>query len=153
MKGTPILIEPQHLPLLHTPSMNDTHYEAVLLINQLSDAIDSGVPDVIQANLEALIDHTTMHYRQEEEAMLEKKFPPYPAHKEDHDNSLDEMKKEAADFAQTKNAEALKTYVDHTLIPWFLRHTETMDAVTSIFLENSEAHLPHWERLVPRDTK
>ncbi len=153
MKGTTVLIEPQHLPLLHTPSMNDTHYEAVLLINRLSDAIESTDTEAITTTFETLIDHTKAHYRQEEEAMLEKKFPPYAAHKEDHDGSLDEMRKAAADFARTKDVEALKTYIDNTLVPWFLRHTETMDAVTSIFLENSEAHLPHWERLVPRDAK
>jgi hemerythrin len=133
--------------------MNDTHYEAVLLINQLSEAITNADPDAIVAKFDALIEHTEAHYKQEEEAMAEKKFPPYAAHKEDHDGSLAEMREAASDFTKTKDVEALRAYVDVTLIPWFLRHTETMDAVTSIFLENSEAHLPYWERLVPRDTK
>jgi len=130
--------------------MNDAHFEAVLLINALASTIQSADADDINEKFSALIDHTKEHYRQEEALMLEKKFPPYPAHKEDHDNSLAEMQREASKFSETKDLEALRNYVEQTLIPWFLRHTETMDAVTSIFLENSEAHLPYWERLVPR---
>lgn len=144
------MIEPHLLPILHTPSMNDTHFEALLHVNRLSTALQQADIGEINEAFAALIEHTKAHYAQEEHMMLEKKFPPYPAHKEDHDNSLAQMEKEASDFARSQDIEALTTYVRQTLIPWFLTHTETMDAVTSIFLENSEAHLPHWERLLPR---
>lgn len=137
--------------MLQTPSMNDTHFEAVLLINDLSTALQTTDSETITAKLNALIEHTQAHYANEEALMIEKKFPPYPAHKEDHDTSLNALKKAASDFANTKEIDALITYLNNDLIPWFLRHTETMDAVTSIFLENSEAHLPFWERLVPRN--
>jgi hemerythrin len=131
--------------------MNDTHFEAMTLINALSTSVTSGEAEAIDAAFSELIDHTREHYQKEEAMMLEKKFPPYPAHKEDHDNSLKEMEREAEHFTQSRDVEALWAYVNNELIPWFLRHTETMDAVTSIFLENSEAHLPYWERLVPRN--
>lgn len=144
------MIEPYQLPMLKTPVMNDMHYEAVLLINQLSSAIQNADTDEIEKTLQSLIDHTREHYGKEENLMLEKGFPPYAAHKEEHDGSLVEMEKEASHFLQTKDANALGRYVENSLIPFFLRHTETMDAVTSIFLENSEDHLPYWERLVPR---
>jgi len=130
--------------------MNDTHFEALQLINGLSSALDTGDADFISQKFEKLLEQTKTHYESEEALMLEKKFPPYPAHKEDHDASLAEMQQEMMEFAQTRDINAVRVYVDQKLIPWFLRHTETMDAVTSIFLENSEAHLPYWERLVPR---
>lgn len=143
------MIEPFSLPMLHTASMNDTHFESIVKINALSAAIENA--EGIDLALRALIEHTEAHYAEEERQMLEKKFPPYPAHKEEHDASLAQMRQAAADFFEHNDARALQAYVDRELIPFFLKHTETMDAVTSIFLENSEAHLPHWERLVPRN--
>jgi hemerythrin len=143
------MIEPFSLPMLHTASMNDTHFESIVKINALSAAIESA--EGIDLALRALIEHTEAHYAEEEQQMLEKKFPPYPAHKEEHDASMAQMRQAAADFFENNDARALQTYLDLELIPFFLKHTETMDAVTSIFLENSEAHLPHWERLVPRN--
>lgn len=145
------MIEPQHLPMLYTSSMNDTHFEALQLMNELYSALDASDTDLIHERFEKLLEHTKEHYAHEEAMMIEKKFPPYPAHKEDHEGSLAEMEKEVIGFGQTKDIDALRVYVEQKLIPWFLRHTETMDAVTSIFLENSEAHLPYWERLVPRN--
>ncbi len=145
------MIEPQHLPMLHTPSMNDTHFDEILLINQLSTAIANADVATIKEAFARLLEHTKEHYRSEEEMMLEKKFPPYLAHKEEHDESMEEMEKAMQDFLDTGDVDGARGYVDKKLIPWFLRHTETMDAVTSIFLENSEAHLPYWERLVPRN--
>lgn len=143
-------IEPYMLPVLHTPEMNDTHFETVLLINALSEALRNGTAQEVGERLDALLGHTREHYRAEEARMVETKFPPYPAHKEEHDDALGAMENAAAAFARTQDVDALTRYVDGDLIPTFLRHTETMDAVTSIFLENSEAHLPFWERLVPR---
>ncbi len=145
------MIEPQYLPLLQTTSMNDTHFEEMMLINALSSAIQHADAGEINDKFAQLIEHTKAHYKHEEEMMLEKKFPPYPAHKEDHDNSLKEMQEAASHFKETENLEAVTNYVNNNLIPWFLRHTETMDQVTSLFLENSEAHMPYWERLVPRE--
>lgn len=145
------LIEPHHLPLLHTPAMNDTHYETVMHINRLGSALAAADPAAITESLDTLMAHTEAHYRAEEAQMLEKKFPPYPAHKEDHDNSLAQMRTAADAYRATQDLAALKTYIETDMVPWFLRHTETMDAVTSIFLENSEVHLPYWERLVPRN--
>lgn len=144
------MIESYQLPMLHTPSMNDTHFETVQLLNALSAAMQSGDTHEIGNRFDALFEHTQAHYREEEALMLEKKFPPYPAHKEEHDDNLEQLQKAASAFAETKDIVALGKYMELELIPWFLKHTETMEAVTSIFLENSEVHLPYWERLVPR---
>jgi len=136
--------------MLRTATMNDTHFEEMMLINQLSSALQNANIDEINTKFNELIEHTKEHYRHEEEMMLEKKFPPYPAHKEEHDDTLEQMQQEALKFHKTEDIEAARNYVENTLTPWFLKHTETMDQVTSLFLENAEAHMPYWERLVPR---
>lgn len=144
------MITQEQLPMVNTPSMNDTHFETVMLVNKLSTAIESADADAVNAIFTELIEHTQEHCHNEEEMMLEKKFPPYLAHKEEHDLALDEMRKAALKFTQTQDFEEAEKYLELNLTPWFLRHTETMDAVTSMFLENSEVHLPYWERLIPR---
>jgi hemerythrin len=146
-----MLIEPQYLPMLRTASMNDAHFEEMQLINQLSAALQNSDIETINETFGRLLEHTREHYRHEEAMMLEKKFPPYPAHKEEHDASLKEMEEAATNFKDTQNVEAARKYVTETLAPWFLTHTETMDQVTSLFLENSEAHMPYWEQLIPRN--
>lgn len=144
------MITPDQLPMVHTPSMNDRHFEAILLINKLSSAVNNNDVDAVNEVFFELLEHTKEHCAHEEEMMLEKKFPPYLAHKEEHDLALDDMQKAATSFSQTNEMEAVQRYLEVNLTPWFLQHSETMDAVTSIFLENSEAHLPYWDRLVPR---
>lgn len=145
------MIEHNQLPMVHTASMNDTHYEAMLLINKLSTAVQSANVESVNEVFSELIEHTIEHSKKEEEMMLEKKFPPYLAHKEEHDLAMADMQKAASDFAQTNEMEPVEKYLEVNLTPWFLQHSETMDAVTSMFLENSEAHRPYWDRLVPRN--
>ena len=144
------MIGQEQLPMVDTISMNDTHFETLLLINKLSTAIQSADVDAVNEVFKELIEHTEEHCKHEEEMMVEKKFPPYLAHKEEHDLALDDMRKASSDFAETKDMEAAEKYIELNLAPWFLRHTETMDTVTSMFLENSEVHLAYWDRLIPR---
>ena len=144
------MITQDQLPMVDTVSMNDTHFDAMLLINKLSTAIQSTNVDAVNEVFIELLEHTKQHCKNEEEMMIEKKFPPYQAHKDEHDLALDDMQKAATSFSETQDFEAAKKYVELNLSPWFLQHTETMDAVTSMFLENSEVHLAYWDRLKPR---
>ena len=134
--------------MVATPSMNDTHLEAMLLINQLSKTIESGNVEAVNEVFSELIEHTQEHCKHEEEMMVEKKFPKYSDHKKEHDEALAEMQKAASELKSTQDVQAAKKYVDFTLAPWFVRHTETMDTVTSMFIENSETHLPYWEEMI-----
>jgi len=144
------LITQDQLPMVDTISMNDTHFDAMLLINKLSTAVEENNTQAISEGFKELLEHTKQHCKNEEEMMLEKKFPPYQAHKDEHDLALGDMQEAASGFEQTKEVLAVKKYLELNLVPWFLQHTETMDAVTSMFLENSEVHLAYWDRLKPR---
>jgi len=134
--------------MVATPSMNNTHLEAMLLINQLSKTLESGEVEAVNEVFTELIEHTQAHCQHEEDLMVEKKFPKYLDHKKEHDEALDTMRQVALIFKDTKDKETAKQYVDFDLSPWFVRHTETMDTVTSMFIENSEKHLPYWEEMI-----
>lgn len=142
------MITQEQLEMVATPSMNNIHLEAMLLINQLSRTIDEGNKDTVNEVFAELIEHTQEHCKHEEELMVEKKFPKYLDHKKEHDDALDEMQKVALEFKNLQNFESAKKYIDFNLAPWFVRHTETMDTVTSMFIENSETHLPYWEEMI-----
>jgi len=145
------LIKQDQLPMVDTISMNDTHFDAMLLINKLSTAVEDANIEAVNEVFQELIEHTVQHCKNEEEMMVEKKFPPYPAHKEEHDLALSDMRQAASEFTKTQDMQAVKKYLELNLVPWFLQHTETMDAVTSMFLENSEVHRAYWDRLKPRE--
>ena len=146
-EGVKILIRQERLEIVQTAGMNDRHLEAMLLINKLSVAIQNSDADAVKENFIELIEHTQEHCQYEEKMMVEKKFPPYQAHKDEHDLALDDMHKAATSFTKTEDFEVSKKYIESNLSPWFIRHTETMDTVTSMFLENSEAHLPIWNKM------
>lgn len=145
-----MLIQPEYLPMVRTLSMNDAHYESMMLMNKLFSALEYEKVQIIHELLDELFTHTCHHFEDEEAMMVEKRFPPYLAHKEEHDDTLKQMRNEIAQFTEIEDKIVLKNYLEDNLAPWFLRHTETMDAVTSMFLENSEVHLAFWERLKPR---
>lgn len=136
--------------MVRTLSMNDAHFESIMRMNLLFSALDEESTLRIGELLEELIVHTEEHFQDEETMMLEKRFPPYLAHKEEHDEAITQMRSEASRFRESEDKTLLREYLESSLAPWFLRHTETMDAVTSMFLENSEVHLAFWERLKPR---
>jgi hemerythrin len=141
------LITQEQLPLLHTPSMNDTHLEDMILINKLSLAAQNNDADTLGETFEAFLQHSIEHFKHEEDMMVEKKFPPYPHHKEEHDKALKELQEVIENFKQNKDFKEAANYIDNILTPWFLLHVETLDGVTSMFLENSEEHLKFWNNL------
>ncbi len=119
------------------PSMNDTHLEDIIIINKLSAAVENKDIDSINTIFDELIEHTIAHFEGEEAMMREKKFPPYPVHKGEHDRVLHELKSIAKNFRESDGDFLLVTaYVDGALVPWLIHHIETLDTVTAMFLEN-----------------
>lgn len=133
--------------MVEMPAMNDVHLEEMLIINKLSTAAQNDDIATTEATFRELIEHTIEHSKFEEDMMIEKKFPPYPFHKEEHDKALSEMHAEFDKFLSSKNTQAVRSYIEFNYIPWFLHHVETLDGVTARFLENAEEHLKYWDAL------
>lgn len=124
-----MLIKPEYLPMVRTLSMNDAHFDSMSLMNKLFMALDHDNTEGINDTINELLTHTEEHFKDEESMMVEKRFPPYLAHKEEHDEVMTQMYEEASRFRETEDRHVLKNYLESNLAPWFLRHTETMDAV------------------------
>ncbi|CAI6147993.1 MAG: Bacteriohemerythrin [uncultured Sulfurimonas sp.] len=120
------------------PSMNDTHLEDIILINQLSAAAQSRNIPATKIFLEELVEHSISHFSGEEAMMKEYNFPPYSVHKAEHDRVLKELNNVTRIFNEGEGDFSLVTsYVDGSLIPWLLNHIETLDTATAMFLVNA----------------
>ena len=132
------MIVPEQLPMVAMPSMNDTHSEDIILINQLSAAAASKNAAATKIFLEELIEHTIAHFSGEEAMMQEHNFPPYPIHKAQHDRVLQEIKNVTKIFSEGEGDFSLvSAYVDGSLTPWLIDHIQTLDTVTAMFLVNA----------------
>ncbi len=132
------MIAQEQLPMVAMPSMNDTHLEDIILINQLSAAAASKNVAATKIFLEELVEHTIAHFSGEEAMMREYNFPPYPIHKAQHDRVLQEIKNVTKIFSEGEGDFSLVTaYVDGSLTPWLIDHIQTLDTVTAMFLVNA----------------
>ena len=132
------MIAPEQLPMVAMPSMNDTHLEDIILINQLSAAAASKNVAATKIFLEELVEHTIAHFSGEEAMMQEHNFPPYPIHKAQHDRVLQEIKNVTKIFSEGEGDFSLVTaYIDGSLTPWLIDHIQTLDTVTAMFLVNA----------------
>ena len=130
------MITQEELPMVAMASMNDTHLEDIIIINQLTAAAENKDADAASQIFAKLVAHTIEHFSGEEAMKREKNFPPYPVHKGEHDRVLKELKAVEQRFNEEKDFELIKAYVEGALAPWLLDHIKTLDTVTAQFLEN-----------------
>jgi len=129
------LITQEQIPMLAIPSMNDIHLEETLIINKLDVAVSHNELEAIGEILKELLEHTSMHYSNEEDRMEEALFPAYKTHKKEHDRHLKELKSVIAYFEKHQDPRAIYAYIEGNLTPWILHHADTMDRMLALFLE------------------
>ena len=129
------MITQEQLPMVAMPSMNDTHLEEMLIINRLETAAKDNDLEAVPKILQELLEHTAMHFFDEEDLMEESLFPAFKMHKSEHDRHLQELKSVIKYFEEHKDARAISAYIEGNLTPWLIHHIETMDTMTAQFLQ------------------
>lgn len=129
------MITLEQLPLVAMPSMNDTHLEEILIINRLETAAKNNNIESVPEILKELLEHTAMHFLNEEDMMEEALFPAFKMHKSEHDRHLHELKSVIKYFEKHKDTRAISAYIEGNLTPWLKHHIETMDTMTALFLQ------------------
>ena len=109
--------------------MNDTHLEEMLIISKLDIAIANSDVATIAKLINELLEHTTIHFANEEAIMKESQYPDYQAHKSEHDRHLQELTSLVGYFERTKEPKAIYAYSKGNLTPWRIHHIQTMDAM------------------------
>ncbi|HFU75501.1 MAG TPA: hypothetical protein ENK66_04570 [Arcobacter sp.] len=137
-----MLLDQKTLPLVAIDFMNDVHLEDLDIINALFELILQYEQNPTEENKENLnnqykewISHTIEHFHKEEVMMEEKNFPPYPIHKAEHDNALNQMNLIFEEWNKTNNINILKQYFIEKLPTWLTNHIKTMDTVTAMFFK------------------
>jgi hemerythrin len=133
-----MLIDPERLPRLAVPFMNEDHAEEARLINAAWDRVEdlrAGKcgPDQVKGALEALYSHTRAHFSHEESAMVEASFPAYSFHQAEHVRILGELGEAERRFQESGQGEPLAAYLA-TFPSWFEQHIASMDAVTARYV-------------------
>lgn len=129
----------EQLPMVAIPSMNDTHLEEMIIINKLDAAISDSDVETIAKTLDELLEHTIIHFMNEEKIMEESLYPKYPAHKSEHDRHVQELKSLVKYFEKNKEPKAIYAYSKGNLTPWRIHHIETMDTAMAIYSELATA--------------
>ncbi len=122
--------------------MNSDHAEFVELLTRLNTALEQDSNETITALVTKLIEHTKEHFSHEEREMQRINFPPYPIHKNEHDQVISSLKNAAFDWDSGHNREALQKFIADTVIPWFYLHVETMDSITAHFIQQFDSINP-----------
>ena len=116
--------------LVGVEPMDQTHREFVELLGE----IDRAAPADAIAALDRLIDHTVLHFRQEEEWMAESGWGP-PCHAAEHQNVL-EIVRTVRTRALGGQMELVGVLVNE-LGPWFEHHASTMDSALVAHMANA----------------
>lgn len=112
---------------LGVPSVDHEHRELISLINAVYSHIDNDSdPDRIEACLEDIFAAISSHFALEERHMREAEYAEYRAHKDEHEELLDQLRDMMDGFARDPRSgeELLRT----RLADWFGRHFATFDA-------------------------
>lgn len=109
------------------PSIDDEHHHMIDLINNVyTELQDNRDPKAIESFLGDVHSAISSHFALEERLMRETNFADYEAHKDDHEELLDQIR-DLMDVVDT-DANAGLEILEQQLSSWFGRHFMTFDA-------------------------
>lgn len=108
-------------------SMDDEHREMISLINETYEKLESDPDtDQIEQCLGDIFTTISMHFALEERLMQKSNYAEFQAHKDDHEDLLDQIRDLMDDFASDTSSGAVK--LEQSLSIWFAGHFSTFDA-------------------------
>jgi hemerythrin-like metal-binding protein len=113
---------------LDLPLMDDTHREFVDLLGEVERAAD----DAVIPAWRSLVDHTQLHFDQEDRWMQETRFAAGNCHSVQHKVVLEVMR-EGLKRAEDGDVELLRMMAGE-LAQWFPQHAQSMDAGLALHL-------------------
>ena len=112
---------------LGIPSVDLEHRELIGLINKLYGHLDlDSAPNDIDACLEDIYAGIASHFALEERHMREAAYVEFEAHKDEHEDLLDQIRDMMDEFAD--DPVAGREMLQSTLADWFGQHFATFDA-------------------------
>ncbi len=114
-------------------SIDGQHKKLVALINGLHEAMKTGMgKEVVAKAIDELVDYTVVHFSNEEKLMTSYGFPGYIAHKKEHDEFTQKVRKLDEDFKSGKLLITIE--IMRFLKDWLTTHIQGTDQKYSPFL-------------------
>ena len=112
---------------LGVPSVDHEHRELISLINATYSHMDNAsVSDAIEGCLEDIYAAISSHFALEERHMREARYGEYQAHKDEHEELLDQIRDMMDGFVDDPRAG--EKILQARLADWFGQHFATFDA-------------------------
>lgn len=112
---------------LGIPSVDHEHQELIGMINSVYEHMaGASGPDAIESCLEDIYAGIASHFALEERHMRESAYEEYDAHKDEHENLLDELMEIMDEFVD--DPESGRATLQKRLSAWFAVHFSTFDA-------------------------
>jgi len=129
------MIKQSDIPLVSQESMNETHFEEVVIINQLLDQLDAKADfETISQYFEKFLAHMQEHFSGEEKLMQEIQYPSFRLHQADHDKVLNQTRYAQMMWRNKKDVETLREYIEEDIVPWLDQHIKAMDTPMADFI-------------------
>ena len=131
-----VIMVPTDIKELPVSFMNEDHREFSIRLDQLEQLVSTGKEEhfaEIDCLFADLLEHTREHFARENEEMARINFPPYQAHRAEHERVLAGLEELLERWESERDIAWLKVQVDN-LAMWFEMHLETMDTVTAHFI-------------------
>lgn len=116
--------------------IDDQHKELFRRINGLLDACNHGKgKNEVDRVIKFLDDYVVTHFGKEEQYMIDKSFPDYPVHKEQHSQfikNFSDLKKKLEDEGPGVH---IVLMTNRIVIDWFLTHIRKIDTKLGAFLK------------------
>lgn len=111
---------------LGIPSVDYEHRELISMINMVYASMASAGPEIIESCLEDIYAGISSHFALEERHMRDAGYEEYEAHKEDHEELLDQIRSMMDLFEE--DSESGRLILQQELSDWFNVHFTTFDA-------------------------
>jgi len=112
---------------LGIPSVDHEHRQLIALINETYEHLEgSADPDAIERCLEDICAGIAAHFALEERHMREAGYAEYAAHKDEHEDLLDQIRDLMDEFAADPGSG--RAALQKRLAEWFGGHFATFDA-------------------------
>ncbi len=116
-------------------SVDHEHREMIELINNLFENLSEGASEnEIISFLGEIYAKISAHFALEEREMRDINYPGYAAHKEDHEDLLDEIR-DVMDGFEEGEYEGFKGKLEEQLESWFGKHFKDKDSLLHLFLQ------------------
>jgi hemerythrin len=112
---------------LGIPSVDHEHRELIGMINTVYEHMAEGSDQIaIEACLEDIYAGIASHFALEERHMREARYEEFQAHKDEHEDLLDQLMEIVDEFID--DPESGRTTLKKSLADWFGQHFATFDA-------------------------